>query len=449
MRPADVRGIQQRDAESESATNGVAIARAVLHGVATQEQISRLDGSLAARVASMSHHSTVMRYLGNKTRLLAFIGSVLDDNGIRGGRAFDAFAGTASVGRFLKRRGFEVWSCDLMTYSFVLQQSGIELDVLPAFAALFEGDAALRASRGDPHCRRCTDMMLAAQHDLWSGTTDPYRPACEVLCYLEQALPRCAGFVTREYSRHASGGADSDRMYFTATNGQRIDAVRTRIHEWRSAGLLTDHEQALLLASLLEGADAVANTTGIYAAYVKAWQSNARRALRLELPDLVTGTGLACRAVLGDANQSIRDVGRHELLYLDPPYNTRQYSAYYHVPEVIATGWFHAEPEVRGKTGLIPDGDRKSRWSTRGGCVDALDELIGQADAAYVLMSYNSEGIIPETEIRRIFRDHGVASSFRIYEHHYARYRADRDHERRRYAANSVTEKIYFVRLRS
>ncbi|MGH7632597.1 MAG: DNA adenine methylase [Gemmatimonadaceae bacterium] len=389
-----------------------------------------------------------MRYLGNKTRLLAFIGSVLDENAIRGGRAFDAFAGTASVSRFLKRRGFEVWSCDLMTYSYILQQSGIELDALPGFAALFEADVALRESRDDPHCQRCTDTMLATPPEPVAVATDPRRAACQVLCYLEHALPRCAGFVTREYSRHATGGQDGDRMYLTATNGQRIDAVRTRIHEWRSAALLTDHEQALLLASLLEGADAVANTTGIYAAYVKTWQSNARRALRLELPDIVAGTGLACRATLGDANQVVRDVGRHELLYLDPPYNTRQYSAYYHVPEIIATGWLHAEPEVRGKTGLIPDGDRKSRWSTRGGCVEALDELIGQADARYVLMSYNSEGIIPETEIRRIFRDHGVASSFRVYEQHYARYRADRDHERRRYAANSVTEKIYFVRLR-
>ena len=389
-----------------------------------------------------------MRYLGNKTRLLDFIGQVLDDNAIRGGRAFDAFAGTASVSRFLKQRGFEVWSCDLMTYSYILQQAGIELDALPAFAALRAADGAVRETLEHPCCQRRAGEMPGAQRELWNDASDPRHPASQVLSYLEQALPPCSGFITREYSRHATGGDDSGRMYFTAANGQRIDAVRTRVHEWRSAGLLTDHEQALLLASLLEGADAVANTTGIYAAYVKAWQSNARRSLRLELPDVVAGAGLACRAMLGDANEVVRSVGRHELLYLDPPYNTRQYSAYYHVPEVIAAGWFHAEPEVRGKTGLIPDGDRKSRWSTRGGCVDALDELISRAEARYVLMSYNSEGIIPEDEIRRIFRDHGEPSSFRVYERRYARYRADREHEQRRYAANSVTEKIYFARLR-
>ena len=49
-----------------------------------------------------------------------------------------------------------------------------------------------------------------------------------------------------------------------------------------------------------------------------------------------------------------------ELLYLDPPYNSRQYPGYYHIPELIATGWFEHTPVLRGKTGLLPDEHKRS-----------------------------------------------------------------------------------------
>ena len=48
-----------------------------------------------------------MRYIGNKNKLLPFIDAFLDDMGIERGRALDAFAGTATVGRYLKSRGMD------------------------------------------------------------------------------------------------------------------------------------------------------------------------------------------------------------------------------------------------------------------------------------------------------------------------------------------------------
>src|SRR5688500_11082735 len=68
-----------------------------------------------------------VRYIGNKTKLLEFIGSALDEKRIASGRAMDAFAGTATVARFLKERGFEVVSADIMTYSYVFQKAYVEL----------------------------------------------------------------------------------------------------------------------------------------------------------------------------------------------------------------------------------------------------------------------------------------------------------------------------------
>ncbi|MBA3558169.1 MAG: DNA adenine methylase, partial [Gemmatimonadaceae bacterium] len=77
-----------------------------------------------------------MRYIGNKTRLLPFILDTMGTLGIPPGTAHDAFAGTASVGRSLKSRGWRVVSSDLMTYSYVFQRAYVVAGRIPAFAKL-------------------------------------------------------------------------------------------------------------------------------------------------------------------------------------------------------------------------------------------------------------------------------------------------------------------------
>ena len=115
---------------------------------------------------------------------------------------------------------------------------------------------------------------------------------------------------------------------------------------------------------------------------------------------------------------------------------------------MIAEGWFETVPELRGKTGLIADEDKKSEWSTRDGCVPALERLIQSVDATHVLMSYNNEGIIPESEIERIFRRYGKEATYRRVGKDYARYRSDSDSDVRSYKGDRVTEFLYYVRLK-
>jgi adenine-specific DNA-methyltransferase len=342
-----------------------------------------------------------VRYIGNKTKLLGFIGEFLRGRRIAGGRALDAFAGTAAVGSHLKSCGFDVVGCDIMTYSYVLQQAYVVADTHPTFDGL--GGASLAT----------------------------------VLARLED-IPPHRSFITEHYSAPA-------RMYFTPDNAARIDAIRHTIHDWRTAGHLTDAEYYILLATLLEAADAVANTAGVYAAYLKRWQPNALRPLRLTVPDLTVDSGRRCEAHKGDVNQLLENLGEFDLLYLDPPYNTRQYGGYYHVPELLARGWFDdAPPVIRGKTGLIDTTTQHSQWSMRAACVSALDDLLTRAHAHHVLLSYNNEGLIPESEIARLFKHHGRPSTYRRVEQDYARYRADQ----RAYSADRTTEYLYYIRLR-
>jgi adenine-specific DNA-methyltransferase len=236
-------------------------------------------------------------------------------------------------------------------------------------------------------------------------------------------------------------------MFFTIVNGQRIDAVRIKLNEWQRSGLLSADEYYLLLSCLIEAADNVANTTGVYAAFVKSWQGNALRPLHLTKPELVVHSGLHCEAHQLDANEFVRQLGYVDVVYLDPPYNTRQYSSYYHVPELLAQGWFEGEPVLRGKTGLIPDTDKKSKWSVAGECVAAFRDLITNVNARFVMLSYNNEGIIPPEAVEEVFSEFGKPGTFHKHAVDYARYRSDRDHEQRVYKSDVVTEFVYTMEM--
>jgi adenine-specific DNA-methyltransferase len=353
-----------------------------------------------------------VRYIGNKTRLLDFIRRTLRSRVIRTGVAVDPFSGTGSVARALKRWGFRVIAGDLMAYAHVLAHARVQADGLPEFQRLAE-----------------TGLVRA--------------PTSNAVLRLLNTLPGTPGFIHEHYSPEGAEGARHERMYFTPENAARIDVIRTCLHDWRKRDLLDDDQFYVLLAALIEAADRVANTTGVYAAFVKTWQPNARKPLELRAPDSVRGTG--CTAMRTDAIHLVAKLEPFEVLYLDPPYNSRQYAGYYHVPEVIARGWWDEPIVTRGKTGLISDADRRSDWSRASRAESAFETLVATARWKHLVMSYNAEGLIAESTIERILREHGTPNTYRRYRRRYKRYRSDSDSERRQYSGDVVTEYLYCV----
>ncbi|MFQ5745677.1 MAG: DNA adenine methylase [Gemmatimonadota bacterium] len=361
-----------------------------------------------------------MRYLGNKTRLVPFLLGAVERIGIRPGVACDPFAGTASVGRALKRAGWQVHCGDLMALSYALQVARVELDRSPRFpSSLLPDGRPARGRVGYP------TFLRRLGH-----------------------LPPGDGFLAANFAPSENGSGREGRMYFTPANARRIDAIRDRIGRWTAEGALDRPRVQLLLATLILAADRVANTTGVYASYVKTWQPNARRPLDLRPihptrpPSGAAGPGTAFR---GDARDLVARVGTIDLLYLDPPYNQRQYPAYYHVPELLAVGW-DPPPLLRGKTGLIPDGDRRSAWCRSGACEEALRDLLDAADARHVLLSYNDEGLMPPGRIEEILRARAEADSYRRFTRPYRRYRSDADGPGRTYVRDRVREALHYVR---
>ncbi|MEM7165662.1 MAG: DNA adenine methylase [Planctomycetota bacterium] len=357
-----------------------------------------------------------MRYLGNKTALLDRISQSAAQIGFTGGTVCDLFAGSAVVGRHFRAAGNRVLANDLMESSYVFQQVFLEIAGVPEFAELRE------------------------QVDLPPAAT----PFDRVVRHLEQEVEPVTGLLTRQYSP----GAGGERRYFTADNAARLDGMLAAVRSWREAGWLQSTEQALVIAALLNGADRVANISGTYGAYLKKWQTNAEQPLRLIVPEFVAGP--VGRAHHQDAFAWLPEVTA-DLLYLDPPYNHRQYPANYHLMEIIARIPVEAdlaafEGSIYGKTGLVPwQGKRSRLCSGRGSeCADAFRELLQSTSIPRLVVSYSEEGIISRAEFDDILAEYaGVATLDRhLSEVPYRRFRSDADGRKSRTGAGRAYRQL-------
>jgi adenine-specific DNA-methyltransferase len=383
-----------------------------------------------------------MRYIGNKTKLLPFLRSAIARLGIAPGVAHDAFAGTAAVGRALKSAGWVVHSSDLMTYSYVMQRAYVVASRVDSFDELAKADVGVRGMFAERGLVAAHRSIIGAERGIPLESTDV--AAGRLTAVAEHLAARVApndGFFARNF------GPAGGRMYFTEENARRIDAARTTLHDWRRRGLLADDTFYVLLAAVIEGADRIANTAGVYAAYIKQWQPNALRPFAV-VAEPPIDTVARCVAHHADAAQVAETLGPIDLLYVDPPYNTRQYAGYYHVPELIARGWFEDEVKLRGKTGLIADEEQRSAWCSRREAPDALRSLLAATGACHVLVSYNTEGVIGDKALRSILADAAIDGRVKRFTRRYKRYRADSDREGRRYKGDEVRELLYYARLR-
>ena len=130
-----------------------------------------------------------------------------------------------------------------------------------------------------------------------------------------------------------------------------------------------------------------------------------------------------------DANQLINDLSG-DILYLDPPYNARQYGANYHLLNTIAN---YKPFTPKGKTGLPKY--NKSNYSSKPKVAEAFEELIKNADFKHIFLSYNNEGLLPPEQLREILERYG---SYDLATTKYNRFKADKT-ENRNHKANSLS----------
>lgn len=340
-------------------------------------------------------------------------------------RLLDIFSGTGIVSQFGRSLGFDATSNDIQLYSTLTARTLL----LPGQPQLPE--APLTAAEDGVPSRPTFGL----------GTTRLDRDAERLFLYLESLRAADDHPFVESYVEGGSAG----RLYLSRENGLKAAGIRDEIERIWQAGEIDDNVHALLVACLLEGLDKVANTASVYGAYLKHIKRSAQQPLRMASPLLVANSLPAGRALQGDANTNAAALAaageRFDLMYVDPPYNERQYASNYHLLETVAR-WDLDQFEPRGKTGLRPSTESSSPYCSKKTVSAAVLDLLKAAPADRVLFSYNNEGLIPHDELEEIFREAGYEPQTTMVE--YKRFRADKDRDNRQYSGDTTTEYLIY-----
>lgn len=319
-----------------------------------------------------------LNYIGSKFQLLEWMDSaILSATGwadYSGKRLADLFAGTGIVSYNFRCRGATVHSNDAELYSAII----------------------------------CEAM-----------TTGVYTPKClELITTLNAEIvagkhTEVAGYITRNYCPLAP----CERMFFTVENGRRIDYIRQRLE----SETLDANDTVCMKASLLLAADAVSNVPAVYGCYLKAFKKKAEAALVLK-PVHSCSAPAAAGARTTNSDVLELAVEPMDLIYLDPPYNARQYSKNYFPLTMIAlapSATAVAEP-LKGKTG-IPADCFVSPFCSKAGVDAAFRGLIGGLTAKWIVLSYNSESLVSKDRMLEILGEKGTVS---VVERDYKRFKS-------------------------
>lgn len=355
-----------------------------------------------------------MRFIGCKENLLNFIETFVKQKDIKGNIFCDLFAGTGSVAKHFKKLGYKIISSDLLYFSFVLQKVYIEQNQYPKFVKLLK------------HLK-----INPIEETLFTSES---QNAKEIIKYLNN-LEGVEGFIYKNYSPEGTQEQTYSRKYFTGENAKRIDAIREKIEEWKKSNLINEQEYYFLLASLIEAVPFVANISGTYAAFLKEWDKRVFKKLTLEVPEIIKSEETH-KVYHVEGLKILEKMKGIDILYLDPPYNERQYAPNYHILETIAK-W--DKPEIKGVTGMRPYENQKSEFCNPKTGIKVLGEIIKKNNFKHLLLSYNDDGIMPENEILKLFNKAGKTE---IAEHNYQRYKSNSKGEQK----NGVKEKIYYLK---
>lgn len=211
-------------------------------------------------------------------------------------------------------------------------------------------------------------------HMAWFGSEPYSREKILKLIKYYNGLKYCkANYMTKNF-------ADT---YFSRADCSRIGYIRENIERLYKKGEINTRERALLITSLLYAMDKIANTCGHYDAYRQG--TVFEKSLELYLPEPEECRSQNNQCYNEDTNQWITRI-EADLVYIDPPYNSRQYCDAYHVLENVAR-W--EKPKVYGVARKMDRSGLKSDYCTIH-AAQAFEELIGRIRAKYIILSYNN-----------------------------------------------------------
>lgn len=317
-----------------------------------------------------------IKYAGSKLKLLPSIFSLI--NGLNIKSVFDGFSGTTRVSQAFAKNGFLVTSNDISEWSNVFANCYLK----------------------NKESKLYYDELI--QH---LNTVKPFNGWFS---------ENYGGIVGENGSAIQNNG---QKRLWQIHNTQKLDAIREEIDRLE----LSAQDKYVALTSLILALDEVDNTMGHFTSYLKEWSSRSYKEMQLKVPRLFVNTqeNIILKANIFD----VLDKVSADLAYFDPPYGSNnekmapsrvRYASYYHIWTTVC---LNDKPELFGAANRRKDSSdtiaasifeefRKDQ-DNHFIAVKAIDKLITNVNARYVLLSYSSGGKATAEELNEILNKNG------------------------------------------
>lgn len=338
-----------------------------------------------------------MRYIGSKAKILNFISDTVSQTfgSVDGAIVADLFAGTCSVAEMFKMQNAQIITNDYLCFSYALQVAKVKLNMAP-ICQISYADALFQLN----------------------------------------ALNGIDGFFFKEYTLEGTAHSKYSRNYFDSYNAMKIDAICIQLAEWRKQKTISDDMFYLLSASLVDAITKVSNTSGTYGAFLKVDDQRKYKSLEL-LPFNFIDNGYINTTYCMDIAKLIDEVNG-DILYLDPPYNGRQYPPYYHILE---TAVLYDNPNIYGITGRRPYQELLSPFCMKNKAPTAMLDIVQRANFSDIYISYSTDGIMDYEELCATL---SVIGDVKCFFKPYRRYKSNSGSQ----VTNRVKEIIIYVKKR-
>lgn len=298
------------------------------------------------------------RYIGNKFKLIDWIFSIIKKE-CDGNSFADIFAGTGVISALAMKHYEKIFVNDFLYSNFAIYKA-------------FFGNEVWDKEKINNIIRRYNNI--------------------------------CSSDLEENYFSKNFGG-----KFFSYNSAKLIGFIRENIEENRMN--LSQREYFILIASLIYSADKIANTVGHFDAYFKKENVNDSFFIKPIDPFVTDKISI----FQDDANELVKRI-ESDIVYIDPPYNSRQYSRFYHVHETL-TKW--DKPKLHG-VALKPDAENMSDYC-RNNAKQKFEELVKDIKARFLVVSYNntyesksnsSKNKIALHEIEKILKAKGKTKVF-------------------------------------
>ena len=318
----------------------------------------------------------IITYLGNKRKLLDFIGEqvkiILEKEGLEKGKIFDGFSGSGVVSRYLKQFSSELYVNDFEEYTSTI-------------------NSCYLANKSDIDLDKIKEINEKLNLNKLEGS---------------------GGVIRELYSpKDDANIIEDDRAFYTNENAIIIDNIRNMISD------IEPEYQKFFIATLLYKASVHTNTSGVFKGFYKdkntkigKFGGTAENALQrilgiIDLPiPIFSEYECPCFIYNKDTNILVKEMPQVDITYFDPPYNEHPYGSNYFMLNLINK---NEAPNKISKVSGIPTDWKKSPYYKKKEVIESFDDLIKNTPSKWILLSYSDEGLMTSEEIISIMGKYG------------------------------------------